>query len=410
MVSLCRGRDLNPHGILLPRDFKSLVSTSSTTPASNKPMLPYFWLKINSPDIFISCLFEGSCYHEPMDLNEQNKRLVTSEETSEEVSFESDLRPQQLSDYIGQESIKKNLEVFMTAATQRGEPIEHVLLHGAPGLGKTTRAHIIGNEMGVNLRDTSGPTIEKAGDLAAILTNLQPGDILFIDEIHRLKKIIEESLYPAMEDYALDIIIGQGPSARTLRLELPKFTLIGATTKVSQLSNPLRDRFGSHFKLDFYTDPDIETILNNNAKKLGVALDSAAAQCISSRCRKTPRIANRLLKRIRDLAQVKGNGMITPDIAKQALDMLEVDELGLDKTDRLLLDTIVNKFSGGPVGLNTLAAATGEDMDTIEDVYEPYLMQLGFINRTQKGRTATQKAYEHLGLKTISKNSQDPLI
>jgi Holliday junction DNA helicase RuvB len=298
----------------------------------------------------------------------------------------------------------------MSAAKKRGEPIEHVLLHGCPGLGKTTLAHIIANEMGANIKVTSGPAIEKAGDLAAILTNLANGDILFIDEIHRLNKIIEEVLYPAMEDYALDIVIGKGPSARTLRLDLPKFTLIGATTRVSLISSPLRDRFGATFRLDFYQDDDIKKIIERNAKILGTEIEPQASELIAKRARKTPRVANRLLKRVRDYAQVKANGIITKDLASEALALLDIDQLGLDDIDRKILQIIIEKFSGGPVGLNTLAAATSEEMETIEDIYEPFLLQLGFLNRTPRGRTATSSAYEHLGLKPKLDNQQNPLI
>lgn len=345
-----------------------------------------------------------------MTARNDNDRFVTAHETADEVSFEQNLRPQKLSDYIGQETIKENLNIFMAAAKKRGEPIEHVLLHGCPGLGKTTLAHIIANEMGVNIRVTSGPAIERVGDLAAILTNLQPHDILFIDEIHRLNKTVEETLYPAMEDYALDIIIGKGPSARTLRLDLPKFTLIGATTKVSMLSGPLRDRFGSHFKLEFYRSEDIERILRQNARILSIKLEGAAATEIASRARATPRIANRLLKRVRDYAEVKGSGAITLEASRKALTLLDIDPLGLDKTDRRILQTIVEKFSGGPVGLNTLSAAIGEEMDTLEDVYEPFLMQLGFLNRTPKGRVVTELGYKHVGFKPHSAVHQTTIV
>jgi len=328
-----------------------------------------------------------------------SNRVISTKESPEEVAFEKSLRPKKLADYIGQNKIKENLQIFMTAAKKRGEPIEHVLLHGCPGLGKTTLAHIIANEMGVNIRVTSGPTIERTGDLAAILTNLQAGDILFIDEVHRLNKVIEEVLYPAMEDYALDIIIGKGPSARTLRLDLPKFTLIGATTRVSLMSAPLRDRFGATFRLDFYHDQDIEKIIERNAQILETEIEKAACEEIAKRARKTPRVANRLLKRVRDFAEVKADGKITKELARDALAMMDIDELGLDETDRKILKIIIEKFSGGPVGLNTLAAATSEEMETLEDIYEPFLMQLGFLHRTPRGRTVTKLGYEHLGFK-----------
>jgi len=344
-------------------------------------------------------------------MTKQDKnRIVSTKESAEEVAFEKSLRPKRLSEYIGQNKVKDNLEIFMAAAKKRNEPIEHVLLHGCPGLGKTTLAHVIANEMGTNIKVTSGPAIERTGDLAAILTNLANGDILFIDEIHRLNKVIEEVLYPAMEDYALDIVIGKGPSARILRLDLPKFTLIGATTRVSLISSPLRDRFGATFRLDFYQDEDIKKIIDRNARILQTEIEPIACELIAQRARKTPRVANRLLKRVRDYAQVKADGKITKDLAREALSLLEIDELGLDEIDRKLLQTIIEKFSGGPVGLNTLAASTSEDMDTVEDIYEPFLMQLGFLNRTPKGRTATRLAYEHLGFKPRLDNQQNPLI
>jgi len=342
--------------------------------------------------------------------DENQNRIVSSEENSEEAAFEKSLRPKKLKDYVGQNKVKENLNIFMQAAKKRKEPIEHVMLHGCPGLGKTTLAHIIANEMGSNIKVTTGPTIERTGDLAAILTNLDDGDILFIDEMHRLNKIIEEVLYPAMEDYALDIIIGKGPSAKTLRLDLPKFTLIGATTRMSLISAPLRDRFGTTYKLDYYEDQDIEEIIKRNAKILNCDIDDDACLQIAKRARKTPRVANRLLKRVRDFAEVKADGKITKPVAKEALNMLEIDELGLDDVDRKLLDTIITKFSGGPVGLNTLAAATSEEMETIEDIYEPFLMQLGFLNRTPRGRTATKIAYEHLGFKPVFDEKQNPLF
>ncbi|MFA6028113.1 MAG: Holliday junction branch migration DNA helicase RuvB [Patescibacteria group bacterium] len=326
----------------------------------------------------------------------QEDRIITPVEKKDDAGLDNTLRPSKLSDYIGQSKIKVNLQIFMDAAKQRSEPIEHVLLHGGPGLGKTTLAHIIAREMGVNIRITSGPAIERAGDLAAILTNLQPGDVLFIDEIHRLNKTIEEVLYPAMEDYALDVVIGKGPAARTLRLDLPKFTLIGATTRISMISSPLRDRFSVHYKLNFYEPNEIEKIIGRSAKILSVEIHELAALEIAKRSRATPRIANRLLKRVRDYAQVKGEGLIDMNLAQAALNMLEVDELGLDSIDRKILLTIIEKFSGGPVGLQTIAASTGEEVDTIEDIYEPFLMQLGFLARTPRGRTVTRQAYNHL--------------
>jgi Holliday junction DNA helicase RuvB len=330
--------------------------------------------------------------------NDNNNRVIDPKEQKNEESFDLTLRPKKLEEFVGQQKIKENLQIFMAAAKKRQEPIEHVMLYGPPGLGKTTLAHIIANEMGVNIRVTSGPALERSGDLAAILTNLEDGDILFIDEIHRLNKVIEEILYPAMEDYALDIVIGKGPSARTLRLDLPKFTIVGATTKISLLSSPLRDRFGNIYHLNFYEDGEIKKIISRSAQILNIQTADGAAGQIASRSRKTPRIANRLLKRVRDFAQVRAEGQIDEDITRQALTMLDIDEYGLDEIDRKILETIITKFSGGPVGLNTIAAATGEEMATIEDVYEPFLMQTGFLKRTPKGRMATEHAYKHLGL------------
>ncbi len=331
--------------------------------------------------------------------NNQEERITSTKETNGDKAFDLTLRPKSLGEFIGQNKIKENLDIFITAAKNRGESIEHVMLYGSPGLGKTTLAHVLANEMGANVRVTSGPAIEKAGDLAAILTNLGAGDILFIDEIHRLNKSIEEILYPAMEDYALDIIIGKGPSARTLRLDLPKFTIIGATTKISSLSAPLRDRFGSTYHLNFYETEDIENIIHRSAKILGINLDQKSAVEIASRSRRTPRVANRLLKRVRDYCQVRGDGDIVANHCLDAFNLLDVDDLGLDAIDRKILELIIDKYNGGPVGLNTIAAATGEDISTIEEVYEPYLMQLGFLDRSPRGRIVTDIAHRHLGRK-----------
>lgn len=320
------------------------------------------------------------------------------EATNDEQRFEVGLRPAALNDFIGQEDIKNSLSIFLSAAKKRGSPLEHVLLYGNPGLGKTTLAHIIGKEMGANVKVTSGPALERVGDLAAILTNLERGDVLFIDEIHRMNRSIEEVLYPAMEDFALDLVVGKGPSARTLRLDLAPFTVIGATTRLSLLSAPLRDRFGVTYHLEFYGDDDIGRIIGRNAGILGVGLEDGAATRIATRARRTPRIANRLLKRVRDYAEILHNGVITPTIADAALDLLAIDPLGLDHVDRRLLKTIIEKFSGGPVGLTTLAAATQEETATIEEIYEPFLLQLGFLERTPRGRVATTRAYDHLGI------------
>ncbi|MDP4000994.1 MAG: Holliday junction branch migration DNA helicase RuvB [bacterium] len=323
-------------------------------------------------------------------------KLTNPKQAQEESFFEATLRPQNLSEYVGQEKIKENLKILIDAALGRKETLEHIMLYGPPGLGKTTLAHIIAREVGGNIKITSGPAIEKAGDLAALLTNLDTNDILFIDEIHRLNKTIEEILYPAMEDYALDIILGKGAGAKAVRLDLPKFTLIGATTRVGMLSAPLRDRFGMTYRLDYYEEPEIQKILERAAKILKIKIDSGGHKEIASRSRRTPRVANRLLKRVRDFAQVKTKGDVSQDVAKQALSMMEVDELGLDANDRRILEVLIDKFAGGPVGISSLAAAASEDIGTIEDIYEPYLLRLGLLTRTPKGRMATPAAYDHM--------------
>jgi Holliday junction DNA helicase RuvB len=333
-------------------------------------------------------------------------RLVTPSRVDEDVQFEAGLRPRMLDEYIGQDRIRENLVVSIIAARQRREALDHVLLYGPPGLGKTTLAYVIGNELGVPVRGTSGPVLEKPGDLAAILSNLKEREVLFIDEIHRMPATIEEILYPAMEDYQLDIVIGQGPSARSMKLSLPQFTLIGSTTRAGLLTSPLRSRFGIVHRLDFYTGADLQEIVRRSARILGVAIDDAAADEIARRSRGTPRIVNRLLRRVRDYAQVRADGHITLAVAGAALALLEVDEHGFDEIDRRLLKTIIEKFGGGPVGLNSLSAAISEEKDAIEDIYEPFLLQIGFIDRTPRGRMATPRAYDYFGLTAPGKDTK----
>ena len=325
-------------------------------------------------------------------------RSVETAQTAEDVKIEGSLRPKKLAEYIGQEKIKESLKIYIEAAKARGESLDHILFYGPPGLGKTTLAQILAHEMNVSIKITSGPAIEKPGEMAAILNNLKPGDILFIDEIHRLNRQVEEVLYPAMEDFAIDIMIGKGPSARSIRLDLPQFTLVGATTRAGMLTAPLRDRFGIIHRMEYYDAAELKTIILQSARVLGVETDDAGAMEMASRSRGTPRLANRILKRVRDFAQVRHDGKITEEVAKEALNLMDVDRLGLDHTDQNILQTMIHKFHGGPVGLDTLAAATGEDAGTIEDVYEPYLLKVGLIMRTPRGRVATEEAYAHLGL------------
>jgi len=325
-------------------------------------------------------------------------RIVSPQNRTEEVGLDVGLRPQRLDEYIGQGRVKENLRILLEAAMARGEALDHVLIYGPPGLGKTTLAHVVANEMGVSIKITAGPAIERAGDLAAILTNLRQGDVLFVDEVHRLGRVVEEVLYPAMEDYALDIVIGKGPGARSIRLKLPRFTIVGATTRLALMTAPLRARFGAVYRLDFYDEAAMLAIVERSAGILGVEIDRGGIAEIARRARGTPRVANRLLKRVRDYAQVRADGIITQPVAQDALELLEVDPLGLDDIDRRVLTTIIDKFDGGPVGLETIGAALSEEPDTIMDVVEPYLLQLGFLDRTPRGRVATRRAYEHLGI------------
>ena len=340
----------------------------------------------------------------------EEDRLVNSQMDGEEIQFDNKLRPSQLTEYVGQEKIKENLEIFISAAKMRQESLDHVLFYGPPGLGKTTLANIIATEMNANIKSTSGPVIEKSGDLAALLTNLKNGDVLFIDEIHRLSNVIEETLYSAMEDYKLDIMIGQGPSARSIKLDLPPFTLVGATTRAGLLTSPLRERFGVVHRLDYYNEKELETILTRSAHILEIPIIQEGANGIARRSRGTPRIANRLLRRVRDYAQVKADGIINRQVANKALEMMEVDSKGLDKMDHKLMLTMIEKYSGGPVGIESLAASISEEKDTIEDVIEPYLIQSGFIQRTPRGRIATPMAYEHFKTTPPSQNQQEKLF
>jgi len=337
-------------------------------------------------------------------------RMVSPQSRDEDTALDRALRPRKLSDLIGQDRVKENLNILIQAAQARGEPLDHILLYGPPGLGKTTLAHVIANEMNVPIRVTAGPAIERAGDLAAILTSLHAGEVLFIDEVHRLGRVVEEVLYPAMEDLALDIIIGKGPSARSIRLRLPHFTIVGATTRLALMTAPLRARFGATFRLDFYELPAMEDIVRRDARLLALSIDGGGVTEVARRARGTPRVAIRLLRRVRDYAQVRSDGSVTKDIATQTMQLLDVDELGLDDLDRRVLRAIIEKFGGGPVGLDTIAASISEESDTIEDVVEPYLLQLGFLDRTPRGRTATRRAYEHLGIAYPEQPEQSTLL